>query len=1176
MAATNYRILVHSELHAALRKRSVGERTRFRKTVDRLRMGEWKGGTRVKRLQGVARPVYEARLDGGDRLLFTAGRSASRTDHHSLGIHLLLWDWVKHDDADRYARRNRSPEAEFLELPVIEEAEIQGAPPRPDAAFSDLPETEREEPLLSFLAPSPDWDPPETEAVTGAERWFVMRQAALADDAEFQRLMDSGSSELELKLSAEQYDVLRAPGPILLAGSAGSGKTTVSIHRLAEAAAQPSRPSAIYLSYSPWLTEYAEALYSGLLASRGAETGVAKPKFVTMTNLYRELTPDLASKELVPLAAFENWFAKSGAKLDLGLVGEELRSILKGACLDTGKSMLDREAYIELGRKRAPLFADVRPELYRIAEKYQKWLVDQGRIDQLDLCRAALRVVRADPRKRYDIVVCDEVQDLTELEVAFVMNLSADSRLPQVFLGGDTQQIIHPSGFRWAEVKQAVQRLDRANRPMSPVVLRLRRNYRSVRPIVQLANAVLAFRRQIFGRTEEDEPEASPLSGPVPLLLRDDEEAVLAGIADFGPRCAVLTLDDAETERLRARLSTSRVFHVRDAKGLEFDAVVLWKSLGQERGLIDGYLRKDGRNLEREPRFRRFLQWMYVALTRPRRHLAIFEGEGADEFWTTPKFRSLLEVDSAQTLARTFRSTASPEAWRSEATYYEKRGRFRQAAECYRRGGDTTGEARSAALGAEAVLDFETALAHWRTVDSAEKLGHCLEQLRRFEEAEREYLRAGRKPEAELCRARHLEGKGRFSEAAPIFLSLGRREDALRCWRKAPAAPQLKQLELELALEQKDWPTAAVILEQTGRFDEAAKAYRKAGQKEKANRIEADAYAKAGQLDKAQAAYRRAGATLEAGLMRAKAHEAAGNHLAAAKAYQKLKRLEEAANQFRKADDPIQAAKLDIRRLKPTGNFLPTIKALYEAGTDDECEIWAAHASKIYEDRIKSGAARFTAAEDADYDGAVKYRNRLCARDAEWIGELSSAIRLWRHVGDESEAKRVEALLREQSATTPAAAEPKMTTTAAADGPAAAVSAPPPAAVPPNTKPTPPRAQTPSPKPSKVKLPPPRAAGDLSQKTIELLEQAAKDAMSRKDWEIAAERWNLAGRWEEEENCLLRAIDTKEKWIHSLEGQGDDLATARMAAERKLNKLRAHLAAGIAATSAERSSDTSK
>ena len=98
----------------------------------------------------------------------------------------------------------------------------------------------------------------------------------------------------------------------------------------------------------------------------------------------------------------------------------------------------------------------------------------------------------------------------------------------------------------------------------------------------------------------------------------------------------------------------------------------------------------------------------------------------------------------------------------------------------------------------------------------------------------------------------------------------------------------------------------------------------------------------------------------------------------------------------------------------------------------------------------------------------------------------------------------------------------------------------------------------------------------MSQKTIELLEQAAKDAMSRKDWEIAAERWNLAGRWEEEENCLLRAIDTKEKWIHSLEGQGDDLATARMAAERKLNKLRALLAAGIAATSAERSSDTSK
>ena len=36
----------------------------------------WGGGTRVKRLRGIGRPVYEARTDSGDRLLFTMVRSA--------------------------------------------------------------------------------------------------------------------------------------------------------------------------------------------------------------------------------------------------------------------------------------------------------------------------------------------------------------------------------------------------------------------------------------------------------------------------------------------------------------------------------------------------------------------------------------------------------------------------------------------------------------------------------------------------------------------------------------------------------------------------------------------------------------------------------------------------------------------------------------------------------------------------------------------------------------------------------------------------------------------------------------------------------------------------------------------------------------------------------------------
>ena len=50
--------------------------------------------------------------------------------------------------------------------------------------------------------------------------------------------------------------------------------------------------------------------------------------------------------------------SRATGKLDPALVWEELRSILKGACLAPSQPMLGEEAYFELGKKRAPLFID--------------------------------------------------------------------------------------------------------------------------------------------------------------------------------------------------------------------------------------------------------------------------------------------------------------------------------------------------------------------------------------------------------------------------------------------------------------------------------------------------------------------------------------------------------------------------------------------------------------------------------------------------------------------------------------------------------------------------------------------------------------------------------------------------------------------------------------------------
>jgi len=771
----------------------------------------------VRRLRGMARPVYEARTDSGDRLLFTVIRSASAEQPERLVSHLQVWDLVEHDDVTRKARRNRSPEAEFLELEALEEFAIDEPPADPAATFDDVSPAAGADPLLSFLLSAPAVpDVAADEGLVGAVRWYLLDASALGDEVEFQRRMDGAEGELELKLTGEQYEVLRAPGPVLLAGSAGSGKTVIAVHRLAaeagHRAAGAARERALYLSASPALAAHARDLYRGLVAARGGDPDLDPPDFFSFEDLYRSLVPaDLRRQQALPMdeIRFEGWFRRAGRPLDPALVWEELRSILKGSCLAHDRPMLDERAYFDLGRKRAPLFVHERPEIYRIALRYQEWLAEEGRSDQVDLCRRALAELRRARTRPYGTVICDEVQDLTEIEVALVFALSVRTDGTGVLLAGDTQQIVNPSGFRWAEVRRLVA--NRERRREAPALHRLRRNFRSVRPLTELANAVLLLRREVFGRSEEDEPEEGMAAGPVPVLLAGEEAAVLAAareVLELGPRTAVLAGSAEEAANLRERLGTARVFTVREVKGLEFDSLLLWRLLAPDRDLVERFLRGNlagpEPSLVREVRFKRLLQHLYVAVTRARRHLAIYEGPAPHPFWTLPRFGGLLEAGEAETLPRLFRPTASPADWAAEGDYYFARERFRQAAECYRRAGLSERENLAFARFDESREDWGKALERWRgvgTPEAAERQARLLERLGRLAEALPLYRLSGRAEEARCCELRLLEQRRDWPAAGRGWEDLGRHGDAARCYQRAG----LSERALELYSRAGEW-----------------------------------------------------------------------------------------------------------------------------------------------------------------------------------------------------------------------------------------------------------------------------------------------------------------------------------------------------------------------------------
>jgi tetratricopeptide (TPR) repeat protein len=891
-------------------------------------------------------------------------------------------------------------------MAVLEEFDLAEPPPYPDAIFDDITRA-NSDPLLHFLIPPEGIVPRSSENLTGAVRWYLLGPEMLMDEAEFQRVMDEGGAELELKLTREQYDVVRAPGPVLVAGGAGSGKTTIALHRLAQGlrATEPKR--ALYLSYSRWLVEHAQGLYRDLHIALGGRAGDPQPDFFTFEDLYRKIAPRefrAHSDPLTTFDVFEPRFRRSSG-MDAALVWEELRSILKGACLDLGKLMLDETAYFDLGRKRAPLFVGERPEIFRIAKRYQEWLNAEKRCDQIDLCRQAFREVRHGRVRPYDIVVCDETQDLTELEIHFVLSLQASPSLAGVFLAGDSQQIVNPSGFRWAEVRQAIPKVTRRQLSMAPPVTRLRRNFRSVRPVVELANAVLLLRRDLFGRTDEDEPEDAVAEGPIPILAGGSEAAALESIAGFGPRCAVIVNDPAERDALRKSLETTRVFEIHEAKGLEFDSVVLWKVALSASATLDRAVRR-GPQTEKDARLKHFLQHLYVAVTRARRHLAVFEGPEGHPFWESARFRGRFEMESAATLSRVFRQTATPTQWAAEGDYFFKRQRYRQAAECYRRSGSRENEIRSNALFAEAHENWLEALQLWESIGERERQPVLLERLGKLEEALTLFRQLGRDREAGLLEIRLLEKQNRWAQAAALWEQLGDAENAERCHQKAGNREHALKLRAARAEQRSEWAEAARCWYELGQFESAAKCFRKAKDSRGASLARARLYESRSEWAKASASFGKAGDASRAIECGARHLESTGKLLAAANVWEEIGQREKAEELRRRGGDPQALDRLEIERTNFREPQLEHVKRLAREGRFlAALEIGRQRRRHI---DLNLRKIRFVVNENALYeesDALLKIEHRCAARIAERAGLWKDAEKLWLLASDRKQAR---------------------------------------------------------------------------------------------------------------------------------------------------------------------------
>jgi tetratricopeptide (TPR) repeat protein len=827
-----------------------GERRRLREKFAFLENGVWNAGVRVKKLKGVARRVVlEARISRGERLLFTLGSLGGRTA-------IFVWALVAHDDVTAAARRISPAEAPFLDF---------------------ASETEEDLPALAIDAVPRAWLSQEdvdekVPADYGPQRWLVL------DDAEWERILRSPSGdpfELHLHLTREQAAILELDPPVLLSGTAGSGKTTLSVYYLLR---QPAGRRRLFLTFNEGLRSLCEGIYRGLAAGR-EESGPA-PTFALFRGLVEELVRPVAARfppdREVGLREFASLFRDhpDHRRWDPELVWEEIRSIIKGAKLplnpgrlealatgcvsgtlrpreraelveslaglgelavaavidraladrtphgplrgliaaieapgtvderslapaleavveavrtadaDVSRPLLSLEEYLALGRKRAPTFRWDRPALHAIARWYQDRLESSGSWDELDLCRAALQRLAAGPEAPgWDLVVCDEAQDFTDLQLSLVFRLARDPR--RVVVTADPRQIVNPSGFRWEEVKS---RFFERGLPV-PEVRRLNLNFRCVGSIVRLANGLLELKQNLVGVSDTETREQWKFPGRPPVLLGGmGENEVLEGVSARAAGQAVLVREADERDVLKRRLGTELVFTIREAKGLEFDGVLLWKfaSAGEAAGLWRRIRRAEIDTAEHAAKVRHELALLYVAVTRARNTLLIYDGDEPSEVWDVDAITGLVARSSeVARLAGLWRSASSPAEWERQGDYLFERGHHAAALECFR----NAGEEDKAAL-----TEAHLAAAQGRHAEAAplfERRGMdalaaaSWEKAAAWDRAAAAWTRAGEADRADVCSIRSQEAHGRWRDAARAWKRRSEIDAAVADWEKA-------------------------------------------------------------------------------------------------------------------------------------------------------------------------------------------------------------------------------------------------------------------------------------------------------------------------------------------------------------------------------------------------------
>jgi len=586
----------------------------YRKAADAIARHDFRAA-QVKKLANLGHgKFYRAKLGGADRLLFSLVR-------HGDEVCALMLEVIANHDYDK---------SRFLRGAAIDEAGI---------ADVEAAEAVKEAQPVRYLHP---------------ERTTI-------------HLLDK-----PLSFDDTQEAVYRQPPPLIVVGSAGSGKTALTLEKLKHVEGE-----ALYVTHSAYLAQSARNIYY----ANGFEHGGQEAVFLS----YREFVESIR----VPTGReatwrdFAGWFARmrqAFREFDGHQVFEEIRGVIAAGA----GGVLSRDDYRALGVRQSIFPASERDRLYDLFGKYRDWLLETKLYD-LNLVAQEWQALAA---PRYDFVVIDEVQDITTVQLALV--LKTLKHPGHFLLCGDSNQIVHPNFFSWGQVKSLFWRDPTLAERQELRVLTA--NYRNGLEATRVANQLLKIKQRRFGSIDRESnflvQAVGSENGQVALMPdKDATKRELDQKIRHSTRFAVLVMRDEDKAEAKKHFATPLLFSIHEAKGLEYENIVLYRFVSDHRAefadIVEGvakadlvvdtldYRRAKDKSDKSLEVYKFFVNALYVALTRAIKNLYVIESDTGH-----PLF-GLLDMAVGEVEVEAKQSTL--EDWQREARKLELQGKQEQA-----------------------------------------------------------------------------------------------------------------------------------------------------------------------------------------------------------------------------------------------------------------------------------------------------------------------------------------------------------------------------------------------------------------------------------------------------------------------------------------------------------------